>query len=554
MRPVERFAPLAVGLAFAVPVLWAAFPPMDDLPLHEAGIGLLRHWADPRFVPRALYFVNLGHSNQLFSLIVLALSYLLPIAWATKVGVALVLVALPVGAARFADYLEAPRWTALLVAPLGFGWLFFWGLVQNMLGLAVLLMLLPAIDRFAANPTTRGAIHVCGAMVLLHFAHQAMQMAGCGALLVGSIGVRQNSRSVALRLAVLVFSGLVILSAYEYAWHLADARHLGTPDTRFVPLDHKLFTMPGVLFGGFEPYIRNSMMALALVPVVLFALDRAKNARHAPAAAVPTTPSVRPLGARFHALRFEVFALVLLVVYFAAPSTVKSTTLVYHRALPPVWAILAVSLAAGTRRTARFLPRALCPLLPLGSLLIAWPTFVDSNRVYSNLRVLLPRIDPGSAVLVLESGERLPGRLWNPSVVGGSIVAERGGRTMIDYTQSPISVVAQYPNKEWAEVRTRIKRRVFELRPAWDFTRFRYFLFECREPELGAAVTAALTGYVRLVAVQGDFLLFESILPLVPIDADDAPVPVPRPPTLAQILFGSRYEPGPAPEEPASSP
>ena len=550
MRPVERFAPLAVGFAFAVPVLWAAFPPMDDLPLHEASIGLLRHWADPRFVPHTVYFVNLGHSNQLFSLIVLALSYLFPMAWATKLGVALVLVALPVGAARFADYLEAPRWTALLVAPLGFGWLFFWGLVQNMIGLAVLLMLLPTIDRFAANPTKRGAIKVCGAMILFHFAHQAMQIAACGALILGSIGVRQNLRSVALRLTVLVFSGVVILCAHEYAWHLADPRHLATPDTRFVPLDHKLLTIPGVLFGGFEPYIRNSMMVLALIPLVLFALDRAKNARDARAAVVPAVP---PLAARFHALRFEVLALVLLVIYFAAPSTVKSTTLVYHRALPPAWAILAVSLAAGTRRTARLLPRALCPLLPLGSLLIAWPTFVDSDRVYSDLRAILPHLDPGSAVLVLEYGERLPGRLWNPSVVGGTIVAERGGRTMIDYTQSPISVVSQYPNKEWAEVRTRIKRRFLELRPAWDFTRFRYFLFECREPELATAVSAALASTMRLVATQGDFFLFESTLPRVPIDADDAPVPVPRPPTLGQIMFGSGDEPRPVPEEPSLS-
>ena len=125
---------------------------------------------------------------------------------------------------------------------------------------------------------------------------------------------------------------------------------------------------------------------------------------------------------------------------------------------------------------------------------------------------------------------------------------------MVDYTQSPISVVSQYPNKEWAEVRTRLKRRVFELRPAWDFTRFRYFLFLCREPEVAAAVSAALTGSARLVAAQGDLLLFESTLPLVPIDADDAPLPAPPPPTLARILFGSGDGPRPVPEEPASAP
>jgi hypothetical protein len=547
MRAVERFAPLAVGLAFAVPVLWAAFPPMDDVPLHEASIGILRHWADPHFAPHSVYFVNLGHSNQLFSLVVLALSYLVPIAWATKLAVALILVAIPLGAARFADHLGSPRWTALLVAPLGFGWLFFWGLVQNMTGLAMLLLLLPTIDRFAANPTTRGLLKMCGAMILLHFAHQAMQIAACGALLVGSIGVRQDARSIALRLAALAFSGLVIFAAHKYAWSFADARHLNTPDAQYVPLDHKLFTIPGVLFGGFEPYVRNLMMVLALVPLVLFTFDRAKNARNAPAAAAPT------LLARFHAFRFEALALGFLVIYFAAPATVKSTTLVYHRALPPAWAIAAVSLAAGTRATARFLPRALCALLPVGSLLIAWPTFIDSNRVYSDLRVILPHMENDSAVLVLNYGEKVANRLWNPGIAGGYIVAEHGGRTLFDYTQSPISVVSQHPNKEWAEIRSRIQRHVVELRPAWDFTRFRYFVFECREVELPTAVAAALTNYARLIAVQGDFYLFESTLPLVPIDADDAPVPNPRPPTLGQLMFGSDYaHPPDADEHPPS--
>ncbi len=120
---------------------------------------------------------------------------------------------------------------------------------------------------------------------------------------------------------------------------------------------------------------------------------------------------------------------------------------------------------------------------------------------------------------------------------------------MTDYTQSPISVVSQYPNKEWAEVRTRLKRRVFEVRPAWDFTRFRYFVFLCRDPDVTAAISAALADYAHVVAVQGDFVLFESKLPLVPIDADDAPVPIPGPPTLAQIVFGSGDKPRPVPEE-----
>ena len=46
----------------------------------------------------------------------------------------------------------------------------------------------------------------------------------------------------------------------------------------------------------------------------------------------------------------------------------------------------------------------------------------------------------------------------------------------------------------------------------------------------------ALQKEARFVASEGDWYLFESRLPLVPIDADDAPLPVPHPPTLRKEL------------------
>src|SRR5271170_5065243 len=162
MRRAEEWAPGVVGAMLALPVLIARFPPMDDLPLHEASIGILRHWGDGRFSPPSLYMLNLGHANQLFSLMVLGLSYAMPIVWASKVVVAALIFALPLAAAHFAKYVGSSPWTALLVAPLGLGWLFFWGLVQNLLGIIVLFWTLPTIDRFAARPTARGAASMCG--------------------------------------------------------------------------------------------------------------------------------------------------------------------------------------------------------------------------------------------------------------------------------------------------------------------------------------------------------------------------------------------------------
>jgi hypothetical protein len=532
----ERLAPWLVGVFFALPVLIAKYPPMSDLPLHEASIGLLRHWGDDRFAPKTLYFLNLGQINQLFSFLALAAAYVMPIGWASKVVIAAILVALPVAAGRFADHLGASRWSALLVAPLGFGWMFFWGLVQNILGLAVLLALLPAIDRFAARPTVRGAARMCAGLVLLHFAHQAMQLVACAALVLCCIGPPFRARLAALRAAPLLFCAGLIGAATRYSWSVAGSRHVNTPLFRFYTLTHKVTTFSGVLFGGYEPWVRNVMLALAVAPLVLFVVSKPRwNARNTTAETVAV---------RVRAWRFELLSLVLFAIYLAAPANIKSTTLVYHRFLPPAWAILVVCCAArpagagaaeGDSKRSRLAP-ILCAVLPLASLLIAWPTFVDSDRMYTDLETLVPSIEPGSAILSLNLGPQSNNRLWNPVCAAGHVVAERGGRSNFDYSQSPVSPVAQRPEKEWTEPVDRLELLPYQMRPDWDLTRFRYLLVITPDRPLANGVAFALRTEARLVGSRGDWSLFESRLPVVPIDADEAPMPVPHPATLHKKL------------------
>ncbi len=499
---------------------------MADLPLHEASVGLLRHWGDERFAPHSIYFLNLGHANQLFSLLVFLLSFAMPIAWASKTTVAALLVALPVAAARFADYLGAPRWTVLLVAPIGIGWLFFWGLVQNILGLAALLALLPSIDRFAQRPSWRGASWMCAAMVLLHFAHQAMQLVACVALVLFCIGPPLRTKASALRAVPLVFCALVVYCASRYAWSVAGVREVNTDLFVFYEFSHKVTSIPGVLFGGYEPYVRNLMMLLALAPVLLLGLPRLRE----------RTRATIPFAQRIHAVRFELLALVLFLTYLAAPANVKSTTLVYHRFLPPAWAILAIGVAQPRNKPIRPLAPVLCAALPIASLLIAWPTFVDSDHIYSALDCVIDRIDVGSAVLTLNVGPSPHNRLWNPVVAMGHVVATRGGRSLFDYSQSPVSPVAQRPEKQWGNLFDRVQVSPYELRPDWDFRQFRYLLLTTPRPTLAEAITLALKGAARLIAQKDDWYLFESELPVMPIDSDDVPLPTPHPPTLRRKL------------------
>jgi hypothetical protein len=299
---------------------------------------------------------------------------------------------------------------------------------------------------------------------------------------------------------------------------------------QWTPVLYKLATIPGVLFAGYEPYVRNLIMALAVVPLAFIAAERIRGRQRAD----------RPLPKRIHDLRFEFLALGLFALYLAAPVAITSTTLVYHRFLPPAWAILVVAIGSNTRVIAT-LPRALCAVLPAASLLVAWPSFADSDQIYSDLEALIPLIRPGSAVIAL-SLEHRSNRLWEPMVAMGHVVAVRGGRSFFDYTQSPVSPVSQRPDKQWAEALARMENHPFEMRPDWDLTRFRYFLLLSTKPTIGAAVTLAIRNDAILIGSKGDLYLFESRLPVVPIDASDAPLPMPDPPTLRQMLANASNE------------
>jgi hypothetical protein len=528
----EILAPWIVGFSFALPILVAAYPPMDDLPLHEAAVGILRHWGDTRFSPPSVYELNLGHANQLFSLLVLALSFLVPIGWASKLVVAASLFALPLAAAHFAQHLGATRWVALLVAPLGLGWLFFWGLVQNILGLALVLALLPLLDDFAGRPTGRGALKVCGALLLLHFAHEAMMLVGCAAIVL--CASRNRLRSLAWCLVPPSFAAAVFISDRIYDWRVAGPRDYDAPRFVFYSLSHKLWSIPGVLFGGFEPYVRNLMMVLALLPAALLLASRIRKSK---AAASP--PKTMRDGV--HRYRFELFAALLFVFYLVAPCNMKSTTLIYHRFLPPAWAILVVCAGAGVGSSIRPIARVLCAALPVASLLIAWPSFADSDQVYRELDPLLQHIEIGSTVAVLTIGPA-PHRLWSPLDASGHVVAVRGGKGLFDFTQSPTSPVVQRPEKRWVDAVDRVDGSPLAFRPAWDFTRFRYVLVRVATPGTAVVTTLAFGKYAKLIAQNGAWCLYESQLPLVSIDAPDAPLPTPPPPTLRRIFRDLAHE------------
>ena len=212
---------------------------MADLPAHEAAVGLLRHWGDARFVPTNVYSLSLGQPNQLLYFLILAFAYVVRVGTASKLVVAATLVLLPVAAARYADHLRVTRWTALVVAPIGLGWLFFLGLLANLLGLVAYLFALPVLDRFVSAPTVRRFALVSAIIVGLHFVHGLMAAAAGVTLIVLTLCAWREWRVNAVRMAPTLLVGGLALFSRALAWQTGGARY-GETASAPAPLLYRL--------------------------------------------------------------------------------------------------------------------------------------------------------------------------------------------------------------------------------------------------------------------------------------------------------------------------
>jgi hypothetical protein len=535
----ERIAPWLAGVVLAIPVLLVRYPPMADLPLHEAVIGLLRHWGDTSFVPPDVYELNLGQANQLFYFLILPLAYPFGVTVATKLVVAATLILLPVSLAHTADHLGVTRWVAVVLAPLGLGWMFFWGLLANLIGFTVYFFALPSLDRFCQKPTPRGFWAACGWMTLLHFAHDSNALIAGGTLAVFTVCSWRGARENAMRIvpAVLVL-GLAFLTR-ELGWRIATTHGTRMPTFVWDTLWHKIWWLPGAIYGGYEWQVRDLMSVACGAPVVLFAIERWSHRSH----------TRRALHEWLFHFRFELVALGLLVGYFAAPLNMGPTTLIYHRFIAPAWALLVLTAATRERLASPWrLPRVLALFVPFVPILTSWPRFVDSDRVYTELDEAIDHMDKGSRYVVLELGPSDGYMLYSPVTALGHVVARLGGRGLYDFTDSLASPVHMRADRAWTHIYERLDNHTYAFMPPFDLTRFRYAILHTTDASIDTVISKALEPEARVVVHSGQWTVMESTLPLVPENAPDSLVPLPHPLTLRRraLATGERLEHPPA--------
>lgn len=539
-RRLETVLPWAAGLLLAAPVLVAFYPPMTDLPFHEAAIGLLRNRGDYTMEPPGLYLLNLGKTNQLFHMLGWLLSYVVSTRWAVKLVVAATVVGLPVTAARFARHLGASPLASLVVAPMGLGWLFSFGFIANLVGLDALLFALPLVDRLAADPTPRRALAALGAVLLLYFAHLAMMIAFAGVALGLALVRPWSWRRTPWTLSAFGACCAAVLGHVVWTAHL-ETPMLSIVPLRFDPLLRKIQSVPAMILRT-TALPRFSVFGLCLVAMVSFLWLRTRERRESAEATVKDEAGLARWRARAVVIRWELVALAAFAAYLAFPVSMRNgAILVYQRWFQPAFAVAVV--AAAPRDL--WAPRARIALLtalalPVATLLAAWPPFADSDRAYRDLESLIERIEPGSAVAKMDFFPGDSARNYMLVNADGRILAERGGRLVYAFTDSPISPVVLEPTYQWNESLVRTNLDSWQFMPRHDLRLYKYVLLRSRDPSLAPLVTYAIAAEAEPVAQAGEWVLYRSKLPVVPIASREPAMESPTPDTIGDRVGALR--------------
>lgn len=527
---VERAAPLVVGVLVGLPTLLAFYPPMTDLPLHEAVVGVLRHWGDEAYAPRGLYVLALGQANQLFHVLGWLVSFVVGTRWAVKLVIFATQVAIFDAGARFADRMGRARTGALLFAPLALGFTYYWGFVANLLGFALLFYALPLLDRASESPTRRRVAGATAALVLLFFAHGSAYVIAV-AISVGLALIRARTIRGAL-VGLLPPAIATALGGLAYVRSRAFVTG-GEPvyPTFFFPLAKKLVEVPQALVGPYDGDVPVAIFALGVVAVLLLALARVR-AR----AAAPSEP--RAPREAFVARRFEIVAAALGVAYLATPYHYLGVMFLHHRFLGPCWGILA-TLAAPPRGAASRVHAAAAAVSAIVVVAVvgaAIPQFVDADRVDRDAEALIERIPMRSAtaLAVVDRASTTHVRTFDPSSAAARVVAERGGRASPSLVTSPASAVQIRRDLRYDEYDARVARGGSRaLVPSHDLDRFAWVLARSRDAWLRGLLVEALRPDATLVAERGEWMLFRSTHAV----ADLASPPPGPPPPGAETLI-----------------
>jgi hypothetical protein len=524
---------LGAGLLLSFPLLVVAWPPSSDLSLHAGMVGLLAHHGDATFCPPGVYALALGHANQLLYLLAWPLALVVGAELACRLLLAGIVAASFVAAGRLAKHLGRSPWAALAIAPAVLGWSFYWGFVPQMLGLALWMAALPWLDEACERATSKRTLAASALVVLVGAAHVTSMLCAGLAIAVFAL-VRPLDRRTALRLAPSAVA--LLLTLVEDHWE----RRVATPLAQLFA-SHVLWHSPGRKLTGLVSFVAGGHGTITEATIGLLALVAAILWR-LPERPPPATP---PAGwrARLREHRFCLLLAALLLLYFAAPYSVNFGAFLYVRFLGPAF-VLGVMLIAPRAQARGALVVAPALALFLAPVFAAVPQLQAAGVQSDAVSPLIDRIDEGSSVAVLHFGKYDHSLLFDPTSMGNRVLARRGGRLLSSFADYPIAPVVIRPEVRWDSILLRTSAKSGQLAPASDLARIRWVLVQVHEAPLLPLIVRGMAPEGELVEAAGEWLLFRSTLPPLPLDAPDGPAE-PRAETLQDRVTRALHAPPP---------
>lgn len=95
------------------------------------------------------------------------------------------------------------------------------------------------------------------------------------------------------------------------------------------------------------------------------------------------------------------------------------------------------------------------------------------------------------------------------------VLAERGGRVVPSFVESPIAPVRYREGHELDELSLRLGSAPAYLQPTCDFQKLSYLIAHSNSPDHLLALARTLVPTAKLVAIEGEWLVLESRFPRV---------------------------------------
>jgi hypothetical protein len=358
---------------------------------------------------------------------------------------------------------------------------------------------------------------------LTFFAHESSAFVFAALLGVFAVLRHTDVRRLAACLAPAATLALAAAAQLLLGQKLESVRMHAIGSYFGMPPGERLRFLPYAVFGG-TPNIRIVVLGSVFTGALLVSALVERRRRIAlPAPGPGEAPQhVRVLAWR---QRYAVGAVLLFGLYLASPMALHGSTLIAYRFLCAACTCLVVACAC---RTPAVSVALLSAAAPFTTLIAEAREFARAEVLYDELDRIIPQVPKSVAVMQLDLTPRPATQVAAAPPAAARVLAERGGRMLFAWTDTPPNPVYMPRRMQWYEANARLGVAPYELLPAFDLRRFSYLIAYDQLGAMRPYLVHALAPEAELVAIEGDWLLFRSRLPTVALTAPDEAPPASR--------------------------